>query len=527
MSERNVGRAPGGPRAVAAIDIGSTSIRMAVAEILPEGGFRTLESLQQTVSLGKDSFTRGRIRNETIEQCVEALHSFRRVLGEYGVEAPEGVRAVATSAVREASNRDAFLDRLYIATDIPVDIVDESEVNRLTYLSIQPLLRRHEALRRGHLFAIEVGGGSTEALGLREGRVLFAHTYRLGSLRMREMLEDFRAPATRLGTLMDRQVQNATLQIQQAAPAAGRTRMLALGGEVRFAASRLVPGWEGRDAARVKFRDLEKFTQRILEQSVDDLVREIHCSYPEAETLGPALLTVLQLARHLGLKEVTVGEVSLRDGLLAELAMDESWNSELRDQIIHSAVELGKRYDFEQAHAEHVAHLADQLFEAMRDEHQLSARYQLILHVAALLHDIGSFISNRSHHKHSMYLIRNSDLFGIGSRDIHVASQVARYHRRALPQASHDEYQALDRKRRIAVSKLAAILRVADALDRGHARRIRSVRVQKVRGALILTAENVADCSLEQMALRQKGAMFEQVYGREVILRGSRTGGGA
>ncbi len=190
MSQARIATNPtvSGTRAVAVIDIGSTSIRMAVAEIQPDGEIRTLETLSQAVNLGKDTFTHGSIDKGTIEECVRVLRSYRRVLREYSITQPEQIRVVATSAVREASNRLAFIDRVYIATGLEVEPIDEVEVNRVTYLGLLPYIKEEPQLYAAQTAILEVGGGSTEMLVLREGNVVYSHTYRLGSLRLRKTL---------------------------------------------------------------------------------------------------------------------------------------------------------------------------------------------------------------------------------------------------------------------------------------------------------------------------------------------------
>src|SRR5262245_54734880 len=166
-------------RPAAVIDIGTTSIRMAIAEIDNMGGVRKLESLSQAVSLGKDTFTQGSIAKSTIEECVRVLKSYRRILEEYQVNTPDQIRVVATSAVREARNRLAFLDRVFIATGLDVQPLDEAEVSRITYLGIQPFLQSEPTLTSSRAMVVEVGGGSTELLLVRNATVVFAHTYRL------------------------------------------------------------------------------------------------------------------------------------------------------------------------------------------------------------------------------------------------------------------------------------------------------------------------------------------------------------
>ena len=185
-------------RPAAVIDIGTSSIRMAIAEIDSAGGVRTLETLSQAVNLGKDTFTKGIIEKSTIEKCVEILKSYRQRLREYQISREDQIRVVATSAVREALNRLAFIDRVYIATGIQVEPIDEAEVNRITYLGVAPFLNAERSLAEAHTVVVEVGGGSTELLVVRNGDVIFSHTYRLGSLRLRQTLESYGAPAGKL-----------------------------------------------------------------------------------------------------------------------------------------------------------------------------------------------------------------------------------------------------------------------------------------------------------------------------------------
>jgi exopolyphosphatase/guanosine-5'-triphosphate,3'-diphosphate pyrophosphatase len=199
-----------------------------------------------------------------------------------------------------------------------------------------------------------------------------------------------------------------------------------------------------------------------------------------------------------------------------------AWTGEFAVQAIYSALTLGKKYAFNRRHAEHVAELSAQLFRALQTEHSLDQRYELLLRIAALLHEIGNYISDRSHHKHSMYLILNSDLFGLRRKDIALIALTARYHRRATPQSYHEEYQTLDRDSRIAVAKLAAILRVADALERSHLTERRAVSFGREKNQFVITVHDAQDLTLERLALKEKGGMFAEVFGMPVVLRAAR-----
>ncbi len=504
---------------VSVIDIGATSLRMLVAQVDQHGGLRTIESLSQPISLGTDTFTKGFIRPETAEDCVRALKKFCKVLNEYRISGPDQLRVLATSAVREARNRYFFLDRVKIATGLDAEVIDESEVNRFTYLSMQPLFESIPDVQGVKTLILEVGGGSTELLAVRDGNVMYSQSFRLGSLRLRQMLESFRAPLPRQREVIEVHIGQIVEEIKAGVTSDENLCVVGMGGDLRFVADRVSPLADWDKVGHLPVARLAEFTGEILEHSVDDLVSTYHITFPEAETLGPALLSYLRLAQALNLKEILVASSSMRDGVLNEMVCDRAWRGGLADQILHSAVNLGRKYHFDQPHCEHVAALSVQLFRELQEEHQLSSRHELILHVAALLHEIGLFVSNHSHHKHSMYLIRNSTLFGIGSREQLVAALIARYHRKALPSPLHEGYNQLDQDSRIAMLKLAALLRVADALDRGHAQRVRNIRIAKEEGRVTILVADVADLTLEQLALRGKDELFREVYGMEVACR--------
>ena len=512
---------PGG-RLVAAIELGTTSIRMAIAQLDRRGGYVVLDSLQQAVSLGKDTFTRGYVERATVESCAKVLNSFRRILAEYGIEDERSIQAVATSAVREAANRDALLDRIYVATGINVKVIDQAEVNRFTYLAVKPVLDRLPFWKTSDAIVIEVGGGSTEALMFRRGRVGNSHLYRFGSLRLSRMLDDDRAGDIHLPDIMRGHVDETAAQIVASISPVHSPVLLALGGEARFACAWLNPGWDRKSLVKLNVAPLDRLTRDLLRLTTDERVKRYEMTYPDAETVGPALLTYTRVAKALRLRSILVCEASLRNGMLWEMAAGGSWTEEFKRQIVNSAVEIGKKYDADPKHARHVAGLAVRIFRALRAEHRLDPKYEVILTVAALLHEVGLYVSRSSHHKHSMYLILNSDLFGLGSEDIVLAALVARYHRRALPSPVHEHYADLDRHGRIQVAKLAAILRVADALDSGLTQRLRNPQIVVESDRLILRVEQNDDIALERHRLREKGQFFEQVYGKQVVLEGSR-----
>jgi exopolyphosphatase/guanosine-5'-triphosphate,3'-diphosphate pyrophosphatase len=510
-------------KTVAVIDIGATAIRMEIAEIRTDGSVRTIDALHKAVGLGKDTFTTNRIQQSTIEECVGVLKGFRKTMEEYGVTEAKQIRAVATSSVREAINRDTFLDRIYMATRINVEPIEEAEETRLTYLAVQHVLKSETDLQKADALIVEVGGGDSEVLLMQDGHVTFSHTFRLGSLRMKETLETHRAPAQRIPAIMAKHIQLTIDQMKRSIPLSKVPYLIAVSGDARFAAAQLASKWTELPYARLDVKAFLQLAKKIAPLSADDLVRKYQINYQEAETLGTALTSYAQIAKVFEVEHIVVPKTSLRHGLVQEFVEGGSWSKDYITQVIHSAMAIGYKYAFDEKHASQVAELSTRLFRELQPEHQLAPRYEVILHVAAILHEIGSFISNRSHHKHSMYLILNSDLFGLSRHDLTLVALVARYHRRAMPQPYHEVYSTLNRDDRLAVNKMAAVLRVADALDRNHMQQARDFTYSREKGLFIIHVKGVDDLTLERAALKDKGSMFEEIYGLKVAFRGVST----
>jgi len=308
-------------------------------------------------------------------------------------------------------------------------------------------------------------------------------------------------------------------QVLQQVPAEHAQEMVTLGGDMRFAAGQIVPDWDPDGLTRIPLSELEALTDTVLSLNEDKLVHKYHITFPDAGTLGPALLAYTMLARAFELKQVIVASINLRDGLLKEMATRGGWNEDFSNQVIRSAIDLGRKFDFDESHARQVSKLCKILFQGLREEHQLGPRFELLLCVSALLHEIGQFVSTGSYHKHTMYLIQHSELFGLSRSDVQLVALTARYHRRSSPKPAHTVFTALNRDQRIAVVKMAAMLRVADALEASRGQRLHELRFSREGGRLVIGIPQVEDLSLEQLALKQSGSLFEETFGMPVLLR--------
>jgi exopolyphosphatase/guanosine-5'-triphosphate,3'-diphosphate pyrophosphatase len=510
-----------GPETVAVIDIGASAVRLVVAELAAGRRPFVVEEVVRGVSLGKDTFSAGRIGSGAMEAALRALEGFKHLMDEHGASR---YRAVATSAVREAANADTFLDRVQVRVGLRVDVIDVSEESRLVYLAVQECLAGHPALAASHALLVEVGGGSADITLLEGDRPKYSGVYALGSVRLRQGLRQWAGDRERRVRLLTRNIGNILRDIDRDIPMRSAEYMIALGGDVRLAAQELVDTPEG-GLAEVPRDAFIEFCGRVEKLAEEDIVDRFGLSPGDAEALVPALLVYRALLLETSAQGITVPPVSLRDGLLADMAATTaSLPGSLADfgrQVLASAEALGEKYRHDAVHARAVAHLAARLFDELHAEHGLDARDRLLLEVASLLHNIGVFVGLRAHHKHAQYLIQASEIFGLSPDDRAIIANVARYHRRGLPQQSHLPYMALDRTERVRVNKMAAILRIANALDAEHSQKVQSVRVTPADGVWLLEVEGIGDLAMERMKVEARADLFHDVFGRSLSWRGS------
>ena len=502
---------------VAVIDVGSNSIRMAIAQVFADGTVDVMERTFRPVRMGQDTFVAGRLSGATMAAVIGILRDYRKMIEMYGVQ---HIRAVATSATREATNADGFVDRIYMSTGFDLEVIDPSEEARLIVSAIRGEFDGLATEQRQEVLVAEIGGGNALLSVLSGDEIAASESYRLGSIRLQEVLNLTDETPQRAAELIRHQIAGIVSAICKALPMRRIKTFVALGGDARFAARQIGKPVEGSDLRRIDCTDFDRFVNRCTTMPPEQIVRRYDMAFADAETLNPALLVYQALIKATAAKEFYVSGVSMRDGLLDEMALVVTGKEDeaLARSIVHSAETIGEKYRYDAEHAHKVADLAIRLFDDMRDEHGLGSRHRLLLRVGALLHEVGTFVSGRAHHKHSYYLVSNAEIFGLRGEELQIVALITRYHRRSVPRQTHVEFVSLPREKRVIVSKLAAILRVADALDRGHSQHIGSFHVEKNPDELVLHIHGASDLTLERRAMARKADLFEDLFGMRIRL---------
>jgi exopolyphosphatase / guanosine-5'-triphosphate,3'-diphosphate pyrophosphatase len=514
---KNLSESSDAANTVAAIDVGATSIRMVIAEVLPDGGLEVLERLQRAVRLGQDTFRRGRLGGQSMRAALTVLKDYRQLLHLYRVER---IRAVATSAVREASNADTFLDRIFLATGMHVDVIDTSEESRLTVAAVLRTMNQLPDHDLRETLIANVGGGSTLLTTLQGNEIVTSQGLRLGSIRLQELLVASGDSPQRSAELLRYHIANVVANAQGSLPLKSVSTFVAVGGDARFIIRQIGKPTDSANLVSIDLGEFDSLVDSCQRMTAQELSKRYALPFAEADTLSPALLIYRVLIGQTQAKQMLVSQVSMCDGLVLELARDAIGMEDeaLLAGVIHSATSIAEKYRSDLVHGRNVAELAVRLFDELQADHGLGPRHRLLLRVAGLLHEIGSFVSNRSHHKHSEYLIANSEIFGLKRGEIAMVAAISRYHRRSVPRPSHPAYMALPRESRVIVAKLAALLRVADALARGHVPAIKQWRIDRQEDDLIVSVPGSLDLLLKQRALAAKVDLFEDIFGMKVKL---------
>ncbi len=496
------------PARAAAIDIGSNAIRFQAAEFLSSSHYVMLEQVRTPVRLGHDVFLTGRLTEGAVQGAVQALTSYRQRLASLGITR---VRAVATSAVRDADNGGELVARARQEADIEIEVITGAEEVRLVHLAVCNRMQ----LGGERWILADLGGGSVEVSLVDGDQVHWSVSHGMGSVRL---LEELTVAGEEPGRFRRRlEEYAATLRI----PAARRTRragFIATGGNIEALARLAGVSPDHAGISVLPLDELRSSIELLAQTSYRNRIDRLGLREDRADVILPAALVYEQLCRQAGMQAIHVPHVGLKDGIVLDLVDD--WvrhepHVERQEAIVLAgAVALGRRFRFDAAHGRHVASLALSLFEQLQDLHGLPREARRVLIAGAVLHDVGTFIGYPRHHKHSLYIISQSEPPGLTRSEILMAANVARYHRKTEPAPQHESFMQLSEKERNRVTRLAALLRLADALDREHLQTVREVtaRVKKNEVALEITGNG--DLLLERWAVRKKAGMFERVYGR-------------
>jgi len=500
---------------IAAIDIGSNAMRMVVGEVDDSWRVNTLENIRLPVRLGRDVFSKGYLERETIQQTEEAFLRFKHVADNYGLQR---LRAVATSAAREASNGALLIERVLHASGIELEVISGEEEARLIHLAVIHALN----LKNKRAMLIDIGGGSVEVTISTGQNIISTESYNMGTVRLLEKLDAKDNSKHPFGKLVREYAEAARYRIERDIGAEKIQVCAGTGGNVEEI-GRLRQKLFKADSDRfIMLDELAELIERLNRLSYEERIRRLKLRPDRADVIIPASIVLHMIASEAGVKQIAIPNVGLKDGILLDIAEDlsRSPRPQRREQARESALHLGRKYKFDEKHGCLTARLAMRLFEQSKSLHELDDNNLLMLEMAALLHDLGHFINTVDHEKHGYYLLNVNRLIGLTVREQNIVANLIRYHRKQSPTTDDDNYKVLPQKDRLIVNKLSALLRLADSMDVSHANPVTDVTLRETRSGWQIKLCGKNDLMLENWSLSKRKTLFEEVFGMKLEIDG-------
>jgi len=501
---------------LAAIDIGSNSIRLVVAEAKPGGRYRILDEERESTRLGRSLASTGSIDDEAIAASLAALRRFQSIAAGLGVET---VHAIATCAVREATNGQKFCQDVKEQLDLQIEVISAEKEAHLAFHSVR---RRFDLAGKNTLLA-DIGGGSTEIV-LASGELTEAiFTTNLGAVRLAEKFGGGQSMAgddfERMEKWIDKQLRKTTDKISYP------PHLLIGSGGTFTTLANLVMSSKGKSrlpvaGCQVSRAELRHLIDRLRKLSVKQR-REIPGLNPDrADIIVPGLTVIDRIMRRFKVNLIQVHSYGVRDGLLLSMIERMQGGGEATPpddvaQIEQFASACGVELD----HARQCAKLSQQIYTGLTEQFVLDPDDLRLLDAAARMQDVGYLINYEGHHKHSYHLIIHSRIEGFRPEELEIIANVARYHRGAEPKQKHDNFRRLNKVDQKRVLHMAAILRLAGGLDRTHNQSVTAVQMNGGKKQIELTVSADEYPEVNLWAARRRTGLFEKVFNCEMTIQ--------
>ena len=484
---------------LAAIDVGTNAVRLEIARLLPDGTLETLHQERDPVRPGEGVFATGAMPREVLDRLLATLRRYAALCRRHGAR----VRAVATSAVREARNQPEIVRRVRDEAGLELEVVSGREEARLICLGV---LQGRPPGKRA--IAIDIGGGSTEVAPAEGEQAKELYSVPVGAVRLTEIFGSSGKVSPERLAVMRSFVSEA---FREALPRALPRCRTALGSGGTINAIVAAHG----DSRRLTVRKVERAVEQMADLSLAERRRRYEPRRAEIIVAGAVILEAAM--RHLSLEAVLAVDTGLRNGILLDLARrSPGAAAAAAADRTQAAIALGRRFAFDEKHAAQTARLSLALFDQLADIHALPASARGLLEAAALLHDLGHAVSPNRHHKHTYYLVSNADIPGFSDRERLLVALIARYHRRSAPDRNRPDLVDLPVSDFRLVRRLVGLLRVADALDRSHHQPVSDVRAL-ARGSFVrVRAKARGAMDLELWDVAREAALFRAIFGKRL-----------
>ena len=498
----------GKAKRIAAIDIGTNSIHMIVAETKSRG-YRVVDREKEMVQLGLSSLDGQPLTEAAMERGVQTIAHMAEIAKRW--EADE-VIAVATSAVREAPNKREFLKRVRDSAGIKIRVISGDEEADYIFRAVRSAVD----IGSSTALCIDIGGGSAEVIVGTADEIYFTASEPLGSLRLAQRFRLCDRPEQGAIAECRRHVLERAAKIRKRVRRIGVDMAIGTSGTILALAAICSDRETTTGLLTLERARLASVIPALAAMTAEERKAKFNVDEKRAATIVAGAIALEGLMSVLEIESLLACPVAIREGIIESRIA--AVGHEIPSGSIRrkSVMRLAEKTDCDMRHASHVARLATRIFDQTQKMHRLNDDARELLEYAALLHESGSHISDRGHHKHSYYLIRHADLRGFTDEQLLVIANVARYYRKSAPDPEDPNFSELNDDQQERVSKLAAILRVAEGLDRGHRQRVRDIAVSNGSKALRFIARTRANASVEIESAQKRARYFARLFDTRV-----------
>jgi exopolyphosphatase / guanosine-5'-triphosphate,3'-diphosphate pyrophosphatase len=506
---------------IAAIDIGTNSIHMVIAQSTQGAGFEVVEREREVVQIGRGSFDAGRLVPDAIRRTTDALSRFVQLARRMQTDR---ILCTATAAVRESKNGGEFLRAAREISGVTPRVIPGEEEGRLIYLAV----RRALQLDDEPALMIDIGGGSMQLVVGDRDRMQLATGAPLGALRLREMILESDPPTNRelreLRRTVRKRAKGAIAKVLELEP----TGVYGSSGSIHALAQAVA--WQERGAAIehmnghvLPLEGLQRLTRELAHMDESERAALRGLDTKRAEIILPGAVVLQHVLEEVGADGITISDFGVREGLVIDYlerhAAEITALDKVQDVRLRSVYGLLRKFHDDERHVRHVAALSLALFDGLRREHDLPDEARDLLHYAALLHDLGEAIGHDGHAEHSRYVILNGNLRGLSAEQLALVANVARYHGASRPKKRDEYFRRLSKTQRRAVRWLAAMLRIAEGLDRSHYQLVKSLQIRRGPKSLTISAATRGDAQLEHWAAQERAGLLSRLVGMPVRIR--------
>ncbi len=500
---------PAKPKRIAAIDIGTNSIHMIVAEARSRG-YRVVDREKEMVQLGLSSLDGQPLTEDAIDRGVNTITKMAEIARRW--EADE-IIAVATSAVREAPNRRDFLKRVRDYAGIKVRVISGEEEADYIFRAVRSAVD----IGSSTALCIDIGGGSAEMIVGTADEIYFTASEPLGSLRLSQRFDLKERPHVSSVVHCRELVIERTAKIRKRIRRIGFDQTIGTSGTILALAAICSEREPASGLLTLERARLAAIIPALAAMTSDERKAKFNIDEKRAATILGGAVALEAIMTSLGVQTLLACPVAIREGIIeSRIAKSRTESTAGGGVRRKSVMHLAERTDCDMRHALHVARLATRIFDQTQKLHRLDGDTRELLEYAALLHESGAHISDRGIHKHTYYLIRHGDLRGFTDEQLMIVANVARYYRKSVPDLEDPNFAELSEEQQETVARLAAILRVAEGLDRGHRQRVRDVAVNNGSKGVRVVARTRSDASIEIESAEKRAKYFSKVFDTRV-----------